>query len=124
MCAREIGGRLRWWPALGGLLCAGVIMSTGATIAHVILFVGVTLTIAVLYSAVRANDRMHVGKPVDRRLLDPGFHFATLVFFGLPAIGCGLYLHSRGLDSSGRLVALAAGLVGVLLGYIRANRTM
>jgi hypothetical protein len=36
--------------------------------------------------------------------------------------GCGFYLHAIGFDKSGLMAAVAATLVGLCLGYLRANR--
>jgi len=91
-------------------------------LAHMGVFMGGTLTIAVLYARVRASDRAFKGEPVDRDLLDPGFSLLAVVFFGLPAVGCGLYLHGDGFDESGLIAAFAATMVGIYLGYRRANR--
>jgi hypothetical protein len=91
-------------------------------LAHLGVFIGGTLTVAVLYARVRATDQAFKGEPVDRNLLDPGFSLLALLFFGLPAIGCGLYLHGGGFDESGLMAAFAATAVGIYLGHRRANR--
>ena len=90
-------------------------------VVHVVMGIAGTLMVAILYARVRATDRMRKGLPVDRDLLDPGFSLLAMGFFGVPAILCAIYLHNQGFDTTGLPTTAGATVIGLYLGYLRAN---
>src|SRR4051812_43243815 len=88
---------------------------------HVIMFILTALAVSFLAARARASIRQAEGKPVDRELLDPGFSIMSLLIFGVPALGCAYYLHSRGFDQTGLAVTTGAVFTGFIIGRKRAG---
>ena len=70
-------------------------------IVHVILAVVAYFSCAMLFDT-------------DRGRINPVFLPLIWIFFGLPSVLCGSYLHSRGHDTSAIITFLIAGGIGVL----------
>lgn len=70
-------------------------------IIHVILAVTAYFACAMLFAT-------------DRGRIEPGFLPLIWGFFGIPAILCGWYLHSKGHDTSAIITFLVAGGLGML----------
>lgn len=91
-------------------------------IVHAILAVTAYFACAMFFAADRSQREYMRGQGANRDFVDSRFAPTVWLFFGLPAILCGWYLHSKGYDISAILTFCVAGGLGLLKARVVMKR--